>query len=408
MSMKRIVVEGLGKRYQIGADPMLQGSTLYEAVANLPRTLTSARGRNAAGAAADEFWALKDCSFSISSGEAVGIIGHNGAGKSTLLKMLSRITPPSAGRIELYGRLTSLLEVGTGFHPELTGKENIYLNGTILGMTRQEIDRQMDAIVAYSGIEKFLATPLKRLSTGMHLRLAFAVAAHLETEVLVVDEVLAVGDLEFQRKSIGAMKERVARSNTVLFVAHNLNLIQDLCSRCLLFKEGRLIEDGLPADVISRYMKDHAAQKDLRRAPQSSGNPTIVQAEIVEQMQDQSAIHVKVEIASAKSVRVCLNLRVLDALGSPLGFASLGTFDERNMIDLVPGMQSIRLSMEVESLALGNYGLCLDLTILGVAHLDRVEQPLLFTVDRSPKGNDRLVLDQAWRVGLVRLRAERL
>src|SRR5581483_8501340 len=188
----------------------------------------------------ETFWALKDVSFEVKVGEALGIIGRNGAGKSTLLKILSRITRPTTGYADVYGRVGSLLEVGTGFHPELTGRENIYLNGAILGMTRRDIQRRFDEIVAFAEVENFLDTPVKRYSSGMYMRLAFAVAAHLEPEILVVDEVLAVGDAEFQKKCLGKMGDVAKEGRTVLFVSHNMNAVEHLCQRVLLFQSGRL------------------------------------------------------------------------------------------------------------------------------------------------------------------------
>jgi len=201
------------------------------------------------------FWALRDLTFDVDEGEALGIIGYNGAGKSTLLKILSRITEPTTGEVHLRGTVGSLLEVGTGFHPELTGRENIYLNGSVLGMSRQAITRHFDEIVDFAGIGEFLDTPVKRYSTGMSVRLAFAVAAHLEPEILVVDEVLAVGDAEFQRKCLGKMGEVAATgSRTVLFVSHNMAAVEALCSRCILLRNGRIVFDGAPDQAIAAYL----------------------------------------------------------------------------------------------------------------------------------------------------------
>jgi len=201
------------------------------------------------------FWALKDVSFEVKRGEVMGIIGRNGAGKSTLLKILSRITEPTDGYAEIHGRLGSLLEVGTGFHPELTGRENIYLNGAILGMHRAEIIRKFDEIVAFSEIEKFLDTPVKHFSSGMYMRLAFAVAAHMETEVLLVDEVLAVGDAEFQKKCLGKMGEVAKQGRTVLFVSHNMNAVQLLCGQCIWIYQGQIVDTGKPDEIITQYLK---------------------------------------------------------------------------------------------------------------------------------------------------------
>ena len=199
-------------------------------------------------------WALKDISFEVKQGEVVGIIGRNGAGKTTLLKVLTRITEPTEGYAEIYGRVGSLLEVGTGFHPELTGRENIYLNGAVLGMKRKEIERKFDEIVEFAGVEKFIDTPLKRYSTGMQVRLAFAVAAHLETEILLVDEVLSVGDIEFQKKSLGKMRDVATGGRTVLFVSHNMLSLQNLCTRGILLESGHISMDGSITTVIDKYL----------------------------------------------------------------------------------------------------------------------------------------------------------
>jgi lipopolysaccharide transport system ATP-binding protein len=233
-----IEIEGLGKSYRIGANRekylSLRDQMAKQAHGFYRRFLS----RHRHVPRDEEFWALKDVSFSVNEGEAVGIIGRNGAGKSTLLKILSKITPPTTGKITLRGRMASLLEVGTGFHPELTGRENVYLNGAILGMTRAEIKRKFDEIVAFAEIEKFLDTPVKRYSSGMYVRLAFAVAAHLDPKILIVDEVLAVGDAEFQRKCLGKMEEVAHSGRTVLFVSNNMAAIENLCRRCVLLKQG--------------------------------------------------------------------------------------------------------------------------------------------------------------------------
>ncbi len=202
----------------------------------------------------DILWANRDISFEIPRGQVVGIIGHNGAGKSTLLKLLTQITPPSAGRIEIHGRVSSLLEVGTGFHPELTGRENVYLNGTILGMRKREVDEKFDEIVEFSGIGKFLDTPVKRYSSGMKVRLAFAVAAHLEPEILLIDEVLAVGDADFQRKCLNKMQDVGQQGRTVIFVSHNMAAVTRMCERVIQIDGGKVLRDGRPDDVVSRYL----------------------------------------------------------------------------------------------------------------------------------------------------------
>jgi lipopolysaccharide transport system ATP-binding protein len=256
-----IQVEGLCKRYVIGGR-----ERSYRTFRELIVDTVSAPLRNLRASPPEEwFWALKDISFGIRHGEVVGIIGRNGAGKSTLLKILSRITAPTEGRAEIRGRVASLLEVGTGFHPELTGRENIHLNGAILGMRRAEIARKFDEIVAFAEIEKFLDTPVKRYSSGMYVRLAFAVAAHLDPEILMVDEVLSIGDYEFQKKCLGKMRDVSTReSRTVLFVSHNLQAIQSLCSRAILLDTGRIAAEGATSLVVAEYLMDAGPTKGER------------------------------------------------------------------------------------------------------------------------------------------------
>ncbi len=250
-----IRVDDLSKRYVIShAEERGRYATLRETLSKGMKSLAGRLlGRRAAGPTHEEFWALRDVSFEVKRGEVVGVIGRNGAGKSTLLKILSRITEPTSGRIEIDGRVASLLEVGTGFHPELTGRENIYLNGAILGMSRIEIRRKFDEIVAFAEIEKFLDTPVKRYSSGMYMRLAFAVAAHLEPEILIVDEVLAVGDAAFQKKCLGKMGEVAKGGRTVLFVSHNLSMIQQLCTKGIYLREGTLERVGPIQELIDQY-----------------------------------------------------------------------------------------------------------------------------------------------------------
>lgn len=252
MTRAIIKAKGVSKEYRIGVRKE-EYPTLRDALAGAARS-TLRRARSAAGQQARKFWALRDVGFEVAPGEVVGIIGRNGAGKSTLLKILSRITEPTKGRIELYGRISSLLEVGTGFHPELTGRENIFLNGAILGMKRAELERKFDEIVAFAEIEKFIDTPVKHYSSGMYVRLAFAVAAHVEPEILVVDEVLAVGDMSFQQKCLNKMQDAGSQGRTVLFVSHNMPAITRLCQRAILLDGGRVVEDGASHEVVSRYL----------------------------------------------------------------------------------------------------------------------------------------------------------
>lgn len=258
MTTPSIQIQRVSKRYRIG-ELRRDYSTLRDRIADLFRRRPRDPERS-------EVWALRDIDVEIPQGDALGLIGHNGAGKSTLLKILSRITEPTSGRILLHGRVASLLEVGTGFHPELTGRENIFLNGAILGMSREEIRRNFDAIVAFAEIERFLDTPVKRFSSGMYVRLAFAVAAHLTPEILLVDEVLAVGDLDFQRRCLGRMNEVARSGRTVIFVSHNLSSIEALCDRTILMSRGTIAAQGPTREVLASYLSKRggAAVMDLR------------------------------------------------------------------------------------------------------------------------------------------------
>jgi ABC-type polysaccharide/polyol phosphate transport system ATPase subunit len=301
MSETIITVETLSKRYVIDRELSAQNYRRYTALRDVIGDEVRNFARKALGAArgrhpfltreTEEFWALKDVNFEVKRGEVLGIIGRNGAGKSTLLKILSRITEPTVGRVTLRGRVASLLEVGTGFHAELTGRENIYLNGAILGMSRAEIHRKFDEIVAFAGVERFLDTPVKRYSSGMYVRLAFAVAAHLEPEILLVDEVLAVGDTEFQKKCLGKIDE-VSRQEgrTVLLVSHNLAAVVEMANRALLFDAGSLAVDGPVAEAVSTYLSRGARKATyIRQLDPQVSSPHIARAEI--STSDPNAVH---------------------------------------------------------------------------------------------------------------------
>ena len=263
--MKPIIkIRGLGKQYRIGARWVSR--TLREAVTDsVARPLRYSRSllrpnaeRAHNNGKRDTIWALRDVSWDVGEGQVLGVIGRNGGGKSTLLKVLSRITEPTTGRIELYGRVGSLLEVGTGFHPELTGRENVFLSGAILGMRRNEIERKFDEIVAFAEIDKFIDTPVKHYSSGMYVRLGFAVAAHLETEIILIDEVMAVGDTAFQKKCLGKIGDVARQGRTVVFISHNMASVESLCDSCIYLSAGRLAEAGNPHDVITKYMASQA------------------------------------------------------------------------------------------------------------------------------------------------------
>lgn len=250
-----ISVQSLGKRYRLGLTHAGSiGAILNRTAKRAMRSFSAPEKGDGDQESRDHFWALRDLTFDVTPGEVLGIVGHNGAGKSTLLKILSRVTAPTEGSVDIYGRVGSLLEVGTGFHPEFTGRENVYLNGSLLGMTKAEIRKKFDEIVAFAEVEKFIDTPVKRYSSGMTVRLGFAVAAHLEPEILIVDEVLAVGDAAFQRKCLGTLDDVARSGRTVLFVSHNMGAVRHLCNRVVLLESGRVKADGPAAEIIDQYV----------------------------------------------------------------------------------------------------------------------------------------------------------
>lgn len=271
-----IRVEGIGKKYKIGRK---RSGEFRESFSHLWDRIKQGKNNSSQETQDSDFWALKDISFEVRKGEALGIIGRNGAGKSTLLKVLSRITKPTKGRFEINGRVSSLLEVGTGFHPELTGRENIYLNGTILGMRRAEIKVKFDEIIEFSGVEEFIDTPVKHYSSGMKVRLAFSVAAHLEPEVLIIDEVLAVGDAEFQKKCLGKMEDVTGEGRTVLFVSHNMGAVRNLCKSGIVLQKGKSVYEGQTADTIEKYqqlyLKSGQNNSDLSLVARTKGNRSV-------------------------------------------------------------------------------------------------------------------------------------
>lgn len=327
--MKPIIkVTGIAKQYQIGAREAAYDTFRDAIMETLLAPIRRLRGR-ANGSNRDTIWALNDVSFEVEPGEVVGIVGRNGAGKSTLLKVLSRITEPTRGRIELYGRVASLLEVGTGFHQELTGRENIYLNGAILGMKKVEIDRNFDQIVEFAEIDKFIDTPVKRYSTGMYMRLAFSVAAHLEPEILLVDEVLAVGDAAFQKKCLGRMSEVAKQGRTVLFVSHNMTAVNQLCPRALMLTDGRVYREGRTAEVVAEYLK-HGSEGggelvwiDRQRAPGGSkfrlhAVRTISRESVASEVDIDQEVSVEVDFWSfvPDARNVFVNVYLLDGFGT--------------------------------------------------------------------------------------------
>ncbi|AFY36209.1 ABC transporter ATP-binding protein [Calothrix sp. PCC 7507] len=400
MSDTVIRVENLGKKYILGHQQQERYTALRDVITNGAKGLVNAlqNGKGKSENNQEEFWALKDVSFEIKQGDRVGIIGRNGAGKSTLLKILSRITEPTKGSIKIQGRVASLLEVGTGFHPELTGRENIYLNGAILGMGKEEIKRKFDEIVAFAEVEKFLDTPVKRYSSGMYVRLAFAVAAHLEPEILIVDEVLAVGDAQFQKKCLGKMEDVGKEGRTVLFVSHNMSTIQSLCSRCILLKTGQVIEDGQPSNVLQYYLQDDSITDYFVRPFQKNGNPTIITGKILSSANpNDHEIQILLEIYSETRYYTGLDIRLFDAMGIAIVF---GTF-RPSQIEISPGTNSVLFNFPTNQLALGSYIISLDLSLPNILYFDRVEHCLTFEVFRQLENGNHAELSQAWGFGSV-------
>lgn len=403
MSDTIIRVENLAKRYILGHQE--EGSnykTFRGAMTDAAKSVGNALNPRAKKEAkrSQEFWALKDVSFEIKQGDRVGFIGRNGAGKSTLLKVLSRITEPTSGSIRIKGRVASLLEVGTGFHPELTGRENIFLNGAILGMSKVDITRKFDEIVAFAEVEKFLDTPVKRYSSGMYVRLAFAVAAHLEPEILIVDEVLAVGDSNFQNKCLGKMKEVGKEGRTVLFVSHNMSAIQLLCDRCILMQKGNLLADTDPSTALQIYLGDDSISDSFVRPKQNNGKPTLISGKIKNYEQSlESYIQIDAEIFSDKEKSVALEVILTDVLGAPIGFGSLGSLNPNQLLKLKVGQNTISFILPINQLALGKYFISLDVTQPDVEYYDRAENCLFFEVIRPPAEGCIKVLSQLWRCG---------
>jgi lipopolysaccharide transport system ATP-binding protein len=418
MSTAAITVEGLSKRYRIGLkerapDTMFGAATRwlrapFENYARL-RDL----GRFQDGVEGDDvLWALRDVSFELPRGQVLGIIGRNGAGKSTLLKVLSRIVEPSSGRAVMRGRVASLLEVGTGFHPELTGRDNVYLNGTILGMTKAEVARKFDEIVAFSGVEKFIDTPVKRYSSGMYVRLAFAVAAHLDPEILIVDEVLAVGDHEFQEKCLGAMRSVARAGRTVLFVSHNMAAVKALCSRGMYMASGRVAFEGDTAATIDAYLSAGAkiatdgAIPDAAR-PHSTGEARFTHALVVDAEGNQThtvhyrePINLRLRLAVEREVRHALLDARVTGEGLEITHSMVGD-RETEPVNLQPGTYEITVQLD-NPMQPGSYSMTIGLHYSDGRTIDYVEHALdlrVLAVARRPQES----WTHAWTAGLVRV-----
>ena len=396
-----ITVENLSKRYLVGHQSAqreryiaLRDVIGREARNFARKAIDFARGRQIVqGDEVEEFWALQDVSFEVKRGEVLGIIGRNGAGKSTLLKILSRITEPDHGRAILRGRAASLLEVGTGFHPELTGRENIYLNGAILGMTRAEIRRKFDEIVAFAEVERFVDTPVKRYSSGMYVRLAFSVAAQLELEILVIDEVLAVGDTEFQRKCLGRMREAGQSGRTVLFVSHNMTAMYNLTSRSIILSQGNLIFDGNTDLAVKRYVEafNHSAE-DGRRL----GKGTHTAIESVQLIDEQGVatshytpgapLRVRLSVWTDGSPNLSAELFLVGEDRQKLAFASLYQF-AGIVLPNSPGNYDFCFEIKPVYIASGAYSLDVTTSVVNVTWDHYVERAVDFEVIASNPGN---------------------
>jgi lipopolysaccharide transport system ATP-binding protein len=423
MSELAIRIDGLGKKYRIGDGPN-QYNTLRDSIVGAIKSPVKRiqRGLLPLGDGGSEeaniIWALKDVTFDVHRGQVMGIIGKNGAGKSTLLKILSRVTEPSAGEVEIRGRVGSLLEVGTGFHPELSGRENIYLNGAILGMQRFEIDKKFDEIVEFSGVEKFIDTPVKRFSSGMYLRLAFAVAAHLEPDILVVDEVLAVGDAEFQRKCLGKMNEVAKQGRTVLFVSHNMSAILRLTKESIVLDRGSVVMSGPTVKAVDYYMSAGVSKTGERLWDQGRDQKTSTpflpkavrvldsEARVSDTVRSTEPITIEVEYILKESIQgLRIGLYLLSMRGEFI-FTSFDTddvekFEKFSVRDI--GRYFSRCKIPADTLNEGRYAIGINASAYRVKRYFQDERALTFTVDAVGAPGKQ------WpetRLGLIRPRLE--
>ncbi|MGN6580964.1 MAG: ABC transporter ATP-binding protein [Bordetella sp.] len=366
MSNIAISIKNLGKSYQIthrGRD-VIRYRKFGDALIDIAKRIIPFTRKKIPHETKETFWALDDISFDVRQGEQIGIIGRNGAGKSTLLKIASRITSPTRGSIEIAGRVSSLLEVGTGFHPELTGRENIFLNGAVLGMSRADIRRRFDAIVDFAEVEKFLDTPVKHYSSGMYMRLAFSVAAHLEPDILIVDEVLAVGDAAFQRKCLGKMKEVGGQGRTVLFVSHNMGAITEFCSRAIMLERGTIKADGTPAQVIPLYAGIGRGNSAGVFSFKDSGGPCHIDRVLLSNIHDQPSVDF--ELSEPISIKIEYEVRelltelqfaiTLNKDGIDL-FQTFDTDDDHEILPTIPGRYFATYTIPEKTLKEGTYSL---------------------------------------------------
>jgi len=405
MSDVVIKIEGLGKQYRIGKRVLYK--TFRESIADAAAApFRRLARRSTASSRRETFWALKDVSFDVNSGEVVGIIGRNGAGKSTLLRLLSRITEPTEGQAEIIGRVGSLLEVGTGFHHELTGRENIYLNGAILGMKRGEIARKFDEIIAFAEVEKFLDTPVKHYSSGMYMRLAFAVAAHLEPEILVVDEVLAVGDAQFQKKCFAKMQSVSQGGKTILFVSHNLSALRQICSRAVALSRGKVVDIGEVNSVADHYLANELQAGTINEIVETDGfrvDDVVIESAEGPVIKTNNDIHVRVTMTPKVDIgdlNVYFGFLTMDYQR----VAGLDLKDFTTVGALRAGQQ-IRVGFDIHEFPLlpGRYQLELHLKDLGTHRIEPAPRGFPFDVVESPVYGGRKL--DMW-YGLTALKAQ--
>lgn len=399
-----ITVQNLSKCYRLGRQEKhhdSMGAALFDLLKspleNYRRYQSlyrfNADEMNARQPAQDVLWALRDVSFTVKQGEVIGVIGRNGAGKSTLLKIISRITEPSHGWARIQGRISSLLEVGTGFHPELTGRENVYLNGTILGMTRKEVHQKFDEIIDFSGVEKFIDTPVKRYSSGMKVRLAFSVAAHLEPEILIIDEVLAVGDAQFQQKCLGKMQTVSESGRTVLFVSHNMGAINQLCSSAIMLDKGTVVSNGPAKEIVEHYLTTVFAttnNRDLRHVEERKGDGRLLFTAVYLRNSDGQLLHTPISGAPLEIVleyesfhtlpRVRFLLTIFNQLGVAVSHCTVETTGKN--FDITTGAGRVVCRLPKLALPLGHYKIAVA-AVDDVAQLDWVPTACVFDVEAS-------------------------
>jgi len=415
-----IKVENLSKSYIINHEGQERYTALRDVVTNaakklfsFPSTLLTQNAKTPIrqNSSKEEFWALKDINFEINKGDRVGIIGRNGAGKSTLLKVLSRITEPTKGSIKIKGRVASLLEVGTGFHPELTGRENIFLNGAILGMSRDDIKRKFDEIVDFAEVERFLDTPVKRYSSGMYVRLAFAVAAHLEPEILIVDEVLAVGDAQFQKKCLGKMEDVSNKEGrTILFVSHNLSSLIALCNKSILLNSGNLLLQSSLGDCIKLYQSSFFnLTKDVNKNTFELNK--LIESKKVQfksvdfkecSLEGRFGFQLSICLYSRGSTRVGLNIFLKDKDNSAIAIGCL--YNNNDLIALKDGVNWLQIETEYLNIAHGKYKMSMEVVIPGFETFDKLDDAILFELTNEAITEVDYTVDQNWGYGSFEIR----